>query len=89
VLESRNVTVGELRQARSKPLADAEARALLSSVDEVVVAKGKKVRVVAAAQATPDDLKGPTGGYRAPILRRGRRLLVGFQGDALAAFLGS
>lgn len=87
MLDASQVTVNELRQAKSRPLADEEALTLLSAVDEVVVAKGKGARTVAARDATLDDLRGPTGGFRAPILRRGRRLLVGFQGEALARFL--
>jgi hypothetical protein len=31
----------------------------------------------------PADLKGPTGNYRAPIVRKGKTLLVGFNLDAL------
>ncbi len=47
-------------------------------MDEVWIARGKKVEKLAARAAKPDDLRGPTGNFRAPMLRRGRRLLVGF-----------
>ncbi len=87
MLQDARATVAETRQARSAPLTDAEARALLASVDEVVVAKGKGARTLRAREATPEDLKGPTGGFRAPILKAGRRLLVGFAPQALADFL--
>ncbi len=88
MLQSEKTEVVETRQARSAPLTEEEVRTLLASVDEVVVAKGKSSRTLAARDATPDELRGPTGGFRAPILRSGRRLLVGFQPQALAAFLG-
>ncbi len=66
---------------------DADVKALLASVQEVVIAKGKAVRALAAKDAVPDDLKGPTGNYRAPMLRVGRKLLVGFHPDTLEALL--
>lgn len=67
---------------------DADVRALLASVDEVVVARGKKAVAAAAKAVSLDDLKGPTGNYRAPMLRVGRRLLVGFHPETLSTLLG-
>jgi arsenate reductase-like glutaredoxin family protein len=66
----------------------AEALALARTADRVVVAKGKKVVVLDMKQAPPDDdtlaahLLGPTGNLRAPTLRRGGTLLVGFSEEA-------
>jgi arsenate reductase-like glutaredoxin family protein len=86
-LEVRHVRVGETRLAKTKPLSDVEARAVLACVDEVIVAKGKNARRLAAKDATLDDLRGPTGNIRAPIIRKGRRLLVGFHPDSLESLL--
>ncbi len=58
-------------------------RELLGSVDEVWIARGKKVEKRPAAATGPDDLKGPSGNFRAPLLRRGKRLLVGFHAASL------
>ena len=66
---------------------DADVKALLASVDDVVVAKGKKAVTFPAKGVALDDLKGPTGNYRAPMLRVGRKLLVGFHPDTLEALL--
>jgi len=71
------------RSSRKEPLTDADAKALLGSVSEILVAKGKSVRRVAAKEATLDDLRGPTGNFRAPLLKLGRRLLVGFHEETL------
>lgn len=68
-------------------MTDADVRALVASVDEVVVAKGRKVVSAAAKDVPLDGLKGPTGSYRAPMLRVGRRLLVGFHPETLESFL--
>jgi arsenate reductase-like glutaredoxin family protein len=79
----------EPREERStkRPLDEPEARALLGSVDEVWIARGAKIDRRAAGSVAVADLRGPTGGIRAPLLRRGRRLLVGYGGSALRAWL--
>jgi hypothetical protein len=64
-----------------------EALKLAKSVHTVVVARGKKVVTFDMRAAPPDDdtlaahLLGPTGNLKAPTLRLGQTLLVGF-GDA-------
>ncbi len=83
MLEQNGADVRETRQARREPLGDADVAALLSAVRTVTVARGKSARTLPAAEVRPDDLRGPTGSYRAPILRVGDRLLVGFHPEAL------
>jgi hypothetical protein len=64
-----------------------EALKLARTVDTVVVARGKKMVSFDMKNAPPDDdtlaayLLGPTGNLKAPTLRKGKTLLVGF-GDA-------
>jgi len=59
------------------------------------VARGKKVLTFDMRHAPPDDatllahLLGPTGNLRAPTLRKGNTLLVGFSDDAYRQVLGS
>jgi hypothetical protein len=71
----------------------AEALALAKSADKIVVAKGKKVVTFDMKQAPPDDdtlaahLLGPTGNLRAPTIRRGKTLLIGFNEAAYASHL--
>lgn len=88
MLENSKARVTEERSAKAAPLKDADVRALLSAVDEVVIAKGKRAVSRSAREVALDDLRGPTGNYRAPMLRVGRRLLVGFHPEALADLLG-
>lgn len=58
-----------------------------------MVARGKKVQTFDMKQAPPDDdtlaaaLLGPTGNLRAPTLRLGGTLLVGFGDEAYAQVL--
>ena len=87
MLDRTKARIAEERSSKSAPMKDADVKALLAVVDEVIVAKGKKAVTLAAKEATLDGLKGPTGNYRAPMLRVGRRLLVGFHPDTLEALL--
>ena len=88
MLDSRRTSIREERQSKKEPLSDAEARALLKSVSEVVIAKGKSSRRLLSSKAALSDLKGPTGNYRAPMVKKGKKLLVGFSEEALKELLG-
>jgi arsenate reductase-like glutaredoxin family protein len=83
VLEKRGVEIKQLRSVRKEPFTDKEIRELLRGVSTVIISKGKKSTKFAADDVKPADLKGPTGNYRSPIIRRGKTLLVGFNQDAL------
>ena len=89
MLDARKINVKTTRKAKSEPLSEKDGRSLLKEVDEVVVAKGKCARTVPARDATLDDLRGPTGNFRAPMMRIGRRLLVGFHEESLLKELGA
>lgn len=87
MLTEKKATVAKERSTK-KPLSATEVKALLAGVETVVIARGRSAERRPAREVTPDDLKGPTGKYRAPLLRRGRTLLVGFHPDSLTALLG-
>ena len=63
-------------------------------MDEVYATKGKKVIHLDLKRDKPDRatlegvLIGPSGNLRAPTLRRGRTLLVGFDEATYASVLG-
>ena len=67
---------------------------VLEGVDELYATKGKKVIHVDFKRDKPDRatieglLIGPSGNLRAPTLRRGRTLLVGFDEATYAKVLG-
>ena len=88
VLDREKVKIGQERQSRKAPLSPPDAQALLDSVTCVIVAKGKSSRRLKREEATLDDLRGPTGGFRAPILRRGKTLLVGFSEPEIEKLIG-
>ena len=70
--------------ARKNTLKEKDALALLRDVDEIYASKGKRVVYLDLKQETPSKdaflalLLGPTGNLRAPTLRKGRTLLIGF-----------
>ena len=70
--------------ARKSTLKEKEALALVGEVDEIFASKGKQVVHLDLKREKPDKatllglLLGPTGNLRAPTLRKGRTLVVGF-----------
>jgi arsenate reductase-like glutaredoxin family protein len=68
---------------------------LARKADKVIVARGKKMVCFDMKKDPPDEatllayLLGPTGNLRAPTLRKGKTLLVGFSEDAYRQVLGS
>ncbi len=87
MLEAGDAKIVSDRNSRKEPLTDAEAKKLIASVNKVLVAKGKKLRELAPGDTVLDDLKGPTGNYRAPIVRKGKTLLVGFHPETLESLV--
>jgi hypothetical protein len=74
--------------ASKKRLGRDEAIRLARSMDRVITARGKKIINFDMKTYPPDDdtlaahLLGPTGNLKAPTLRLGQTLLVGFSDDA-------
>ena len=88
------MAIGETADAKKQRLGAKEALALARAASEVVVARGKKIVRVDMKKAPPSDdallalLLGPTGNLRAPTLRKGKTLLVGFDAATYAEILG-
>ena len=89
MLDATKIRVAVTRLAKSNPMSEKDVRALLKEVDEIVVAKGKSTRSIPSLDAALDDLRGPTGNFRAPMVKVGRRLLVGFHEETLKRELGA
>lgn len=87
MLSTAGASVAAERSSKKAPLTDAEVADLLSSVRTVKIAKGKAVLTKPAAETSLEDLRGPTGNVRAPLLRAGTTLLVGFHEEALRSLL--
>ena len=76
----------------SRKLQRSDAKALLHGAATLIVAKGKKVSEFKpggkAGKDVVDAMLGPTGNLRAPTIRSGKTLLVGFNEDVFAERLG-
>ena len=89
-LATRDVNVAETVSATKTKLRSEDALDLAHRASRVIVARGKKVVTFDMKKNPPDDqmllkhLLGPTGNLRAPTLRRGKILLVGFNEDEFA-----
>ena len=66
----------------SKKLGRDDAVSLAAQCDTVIVSRGKKVTTFEVSGSPGEDavsaMLGPTGNLRAPLVRSGRTLLVGF-----------
>ena len=75
----------------SKKMGRKDAVALIKAANKVIVAKGRKVQSFPGGKASKevvDALLGPTGNLRAPMMRVGKTLLVGFDESSYADVLG-
>ena len=83
-LEKNRVAVEAATDASKERKGRAEALALAKTVGKIIVARGKKIVSFDLKKNRPDDdtlaahLLGPTGNLRAPTVRRGQTLYVGF-----------
>ena len=78
----------------NKKLGRAEALAMARQAERLIAAKGKKVTTVELASGAPSDddlaklMLGPTGNMRAPTMRVGPTLLVGYDDQVFSDELG-
>jgi arsenate reductase-like glutaredoxin family protein len=86
-LEQHAVEVKSVMDANKQKQGRAEALALAKTAQTIHVAKGKKVVTFDMKKDAPEDetllrhLMGPTGNLRAPTIRKGKTLYVGFNED--------
>jgi arsenate reductase-like glutaredoxin family protein len=80
--------------AKKTVLKRKDALALAKTASQVYVAKGKKVVHFDLKKDRPSDdelakvLLGPTGNLRAPALRKGKTLIVGFHEETYKSVFG-
>jgi hypothetical protein len=91
VFDEKGIGLKEVVEARKKKISDQDAWNLLSSAEEIVVGKGKKYQVFHPASDPREDILksclGRTGNLRAPALKVGNRMIVGFNHDMYEKYL--
>ena len=85
-LERHRIPIVEEVRAGVRPQGRKEALALAKSARRLVAAKGTKVTVLDLSAGPPDKeilalVLGPTGNLRAPAMRVGDTLYIGFPKD--------
>lgn len=78
------MTATEQLSTKAVTFSKKEAFALIKNIDEIYATKGRQVVHLDLRRSQPDEatlvelLIGRTGNLRAPVLRQGRILIVGF-----------
>ena len=90
-MDAKGIEAKEVVPA-SRKLGKSDAAALAKAASKVIVAKGKKVDEWKPGGKAPADvvaaMLGPTGNLRAPTIRRGKTVIVGFNEDAFQDLFG-
>ena len=83
-LTDHQIDVAQQEDARKVPLVEADALTLVGQVNDLYVTRGTKVIHIDLKSERPDDesllslLIGPSGKLRAPTLKIGKTMIVGF-----------
>jgi arsenate reductase-like glutaredoxin family protein len=89
------VTIGEQGDAKKERFDREASLRLARQASEIYVAKGKSVVHLDLKESQPSDdelarlLLGPSGTLRAPAMRVGTTLLIGFEPGAYEKVLGA
>ena len=90
MLSRNSIPCTEVADARKASLAEEEAWQVLAAAREIIVAKGKKRLVFDPRRDSRETILketlGRSGTLRAPTLRIGDRLLVGYNDELYAQF---
>jgi len=91
-LATNEIETVETRSATRNPVLQSQVPELLAGIDELVVAKGRKVvRIDLAAEDRPPDealaamMVSRWGRLRAPAMRVGATFVIGYNQDILAS----
>lgn len=91
-MEARNIEIKETIPA-SRKLQAADSKELLSAASKLITLKGKKINEFKGGQDATDEaiaaMLGPTGNMRAPTMKIGKTLIVGFNEEVFIEKFGS
>ncbi|HIG86841.1 MAG TPA: hypothetical protein EYQ25_07355 [Planctomycetes bacterium] len=93
-MDGRPLTIRETVNAAKDKIGAKDLKGVLKDATKLVVAKGKKVMTfdLVRQKMTGAELAkvmlGPTGNLRAPTMRLGKKVLVGFSAEAFEEYLG-
>ena len=92
MFDEKNITIDEAVEARKMKIAGEDAWNLLSGAKKIVVGKGKKVLTFDPKTDDKEEILkhclGRTGNLRAPTLKIGDLLVVGFNDAMYEEYVG-
>lgn len=87
-----NALEAKEKVSASRKLGKDDAKAMLKKASKLLVAKGKKVREFKLGSTLDpeavDAMLGPTGNLRAPTMKIGKTIVVGFNEEMFEQFFG-
>mgnify|MGYP006178688389 FL=1 len=90
-MEANKIAIAETVSANTK-LQAVDAKDMLTSASKLIAMKGKKIVEFDVKNSVSQDavqaMLGPTGNMRAPTLRVGKSLLVGFNEEVFSQKFG-
>ncbi|HEB70969.1 MAG TPA: hypothetical protein ENI88_15315 [Desulfobulbus sp.] len=91
MFDEKNITIDEAVEARKQKIEGDDAWNLLAAGDQIIVGRGKKVVLYDPKTDDKDEILkvclGRTGNLRAPTLKIGKLLVVGFNDDMYAQYV--
>ncbi len=92
MFDEKGVTIKETVEARKQKIEGDDAWAILAAAKEVIVGRGKKIVIFDPKKDEKEAILkvclGRTGNLRAPTLTMGDRVVVGFNDEMYAQFVG-
>lgn len=90
-MEANDIPIGATTLASAR-LQAGDAKAMLKDASKLIAMKGKKVEEFDVKGKVGSDavaaMLGPTGNMRAPTIRSGKTLLVGFNDEVFKGHFG-
>ena len=92
MFDDKDITISEAVEARKQKVEGDDAWAVLGTAKELIVGRGKKFQEFNPSEDDKEAILkvclGRTGNLRAPTLKMGDRVVVGFNDDMYAQFVG-
>lgn len=92
MFDRQGVGITETVDANKVKLADEQAWEVLAGSREIVVGRGKKFLVFTPSASSRNEILqhclGRTGNLRAPALKVGSRMIIGYNDDMYQKYLG-
>ncbi len=92
MFDEKGITITEAVEAGKQKIEGDDAWNILASTDELIVGRGKKFQTFDPKSDDKEAILkvclGRTGNLRAPTLKMDNRIVVGFNDDMYAQFVG-